>query len=184
MPYVYGRESASTTEINHCTHEQYLHPHEFLSHEGESSDAYKMALNILVYKIIIVPQDRRSIHRCLRHVGQNHPISVQALVSQLLAVHPYFDGVEPSVQDGEYICKVWLGGMAGGIVLGAPRRKWKSVIYFFSFFLLLLLSLFIYVFTSFLSQYFLLSFLFSYPYFIFLCSVALLHYTTYFIFLA
>ena len=28
------------------------------------------------------------------------------LVPQLLLIHPYFDGVEPSVQDGEYICKV------------------------------------------------------------------------------
>ncbi|XP_045620866.1 integrator complex subunit 4 [Procambarus clarkii] len=53
-------------------------------------------------------QDRRSIHRCLRRLGSNHPILVQALVPQLLVIHPYFDGVEPSVQDGEYICKLIL----------------------------------------------------------------------------
>ena len=64
---------------------------------------YKHYLSVIIN---VLPQDRRSIHRCLRHVGQNHPIHVQALVAQLLAVHPYFDGVEPSVQDGEYICKV------------------------------------------------------------------------------
>lgn len=68
----------------------------------------KICVSSLLDNLRRYPQDRRSIHRCLRHVGQNHPIHVQALVSQLLAVHPYFDGVEPSVQDGEYICKLIL----------------------------------------------------------------------------
>lgn len=66
------------------------------------------AVDALLDNLRRYPQDKRSIHRCLKHVGINHPELVLALVPQLLLIHPYFDGVEPSVQDGEYICKLIL----------------------------------------------------------------------------
>ncbi|KAK3862961.1 hypothetical protein Pcinc_031216 [Petrolisthes cinctipes] len=68
----------------------------------------KLCVNALLENLRRYPQDRRSIHRCLRRVGMNHPTLVQALVAELLVIHPYFDGVEPSVQDPEYICKLIL----------------------------------------------------------------------------
>ncbi|XP_076056022.1 integrator complex subunit 4 [Oratosquilla oratoria] len=67
-----------------------------------------MCVTSLLDNLRRYPQDRRSIHRCLRSLGSNHPELVLALVPQLLLTHPYFDGVEPSVQDGEYICKLIL----------------------------------------------------------------------------
>ncbi|XP_037801063.1 integrator complex subunit 4-like [Penaeus monodon] len=73
---------------------------------GEICLALKGPLPLISEELL--PQDRRSIHRCLRRLGSNHPILVEALVPQLLLIHPYFDGVEPSVQDGEYICKLIL----------------------------------------------------------------------------
>ncbi|XP_063598149.1 integrator complex subunit 4-like [Penaeus indicus] len=71
-------------------------------------DCIKLCVTGLIDNLRRYPQDRRSIHRCLRRLGSNHPILVEALVPQLLLIHPYFDGVEPSVQDGEYICKLIL----------------------------------------------------------------------------
>ena len=46
--------------------------------------------------------------RCLRSLGLNHPLQVEALVPQLLLIHPAFDGVEPSVHDPQYLCKLIL----------------------------------------------------------------------------
>ncbi|XP_066973639.1 integrator complex subunit 4 [Macrobrachium rosenbergii] len=71
-------------------------------------DCVKLCVTGLLENLRRYPQDKRSIHKCLRLMGSNHPILVQSLVPQLLAIHPYFDGVEPSVQDSEYICKLIL----------------------------------------------------------------------------
>lgn len=44
-------------------------------------------------------QDRRSIWRCLKHLGSNHPELTLMLVPELLTIHPYFDAAEPDVED-------------------------------------------------------------------------------------
>ncbi|CAL4089100.1 unnamed protein product, partial [Meganyctiphanes norvegica] len=83
--------------------------HTFLGNTQLSTMAcVKMCVTSLLDNLRRYSQDRRSIHRCLRNLGTNHPLLVQALVPELLLIHPYFDGVEPSVQDGEYICKLIL----------------------------------------------------------------------------
>ncbi|KAK7078719.1 Integrator complex subunit 4 [Halocaridina rubra] len=72
-------------------------------------DCVKLCVTALLENLKRYPQDKRSIHKCLVSLGTNHPILVHALVPQLLAIHPYLDGVEPSVQDGgDYICKLIL----------------------------------------------------------------------------
>lgn len=83
--------------------------HLFLGTTQHSTMAcVKMCVTSLLDNLRRYSQDKRSIHRCLRNLGSAHPLLVKALVPELLLIHPYFDGVEPSVQDGEYICKLIL----------------------------------------------------------------------------
>lgn len=36
---------------------------------------------------------------CMMHLGQNHPALVTSLVPELLSTHPYFEAIEPDVDD-------------------------------------------------------------------------------------
>jgi integrator complex subunit 4 len=35
----------------------------------------------------------------MHHLGQNHPALVTSLVAELLSTHPYFEAIEPDVDD-------------------------------------------------------------------------------------
>ena len=83
--------------------------HEFLAMTGLGSLAcVRVCVTGLLDNLRRYPGDRRSIVRCLRSLGLNHPLQVEALVPQLLLIHPAFDGVEPSVHDPQYLCKLIL----------------------------------------------------------------------------
>jgi len=49
------------------------------------------------------PQDCKSIWRCLKELGTNHPYFVSALVPNLLVTHHFYDVPEPSIDDVAHI---------------------------------------------------------------------------------
>ncbi|ELU14658.1 hypothetical protein CAPTEDRAFT_224728 [Capitella teleta] len=69
--------------------------------------ATKPGMNSLVMGILDnmkrYPQDRTSIWKCMQKLGQNHPALVTSLVAELLSTHPYFEAIEPDVDDPSYI---------------------------------------------------------------------------------
>ncbi|KAL3848604.1 hypothetical protein ACJMK2_019453 [Sinanodonta woodiana] len=49
------------------------------------------------------PQDKTSIWKCMQHLGRNHPHLALPLVPDLLCLHPYFDSIEPDMDDPAYV---------------------------------------------------------------------------------
>lgn len=54
------------------------------------------------------PQDVPSIQQCMVAIGCRQSGLVAGLVPQLLLIHPYFDAVQPSLHQPNYICKLLL----------------------------------------------------------------------------
>ncbi|XP_076096453.1 integrator complex subunit 4-like [Mytilus galloprovincialis] len=49
------------------------------------------------------PQDKRSVWKCMKFLGKQHPHLTLPLVPTLLCLHPYFDTPEPDMDDPAYI---------------------------------------------------------------------------------
>ncbi|XP_033119537.1 integrator complex subunit 4-like isoform X2 [Anneissia japonica] len=67
-----------------------------------------LALQFLLKNLNKYPQDRLSIWRCSKALGENHSDLTLTLVPELLGTHPYFDIPEPDMDDPGYICVMIL----------------------------------------------------------------------------
>ncbi|KAJ7392805.1 Integrator complex subunit 4 [Desmophyllum pertusum] len=61
------------------------------------------AIHALLGNLAKYPQDRSSIWRCAKFLGEKHQHLASSLVPELLSTHPFFATPEPSVDDPAYV---------------------------------------------------------------------------------
>jgi len=73
-----------------------------------TKDGLKSVIHKLLANLNKYPQDKRSILLTFKHLGSNHPDLTLPLVTFLLRIHPFFDSLEPDIEDPVYLCKLVL----------------------------------------------------------------------------
>ncbi|XP_070538096.1 integrator complex subunit 4-like [Ptychodera flava] len=92
----------SSQEVREAVHELLCSVH--LS----TKTCLSSALQYLLRNLNKYPQDRMSIWKCLKVLGQGHSNLTLILVPDLLGTHPYFDIPEPDMDDPAYIAVMIL----------------------------------------------------------------------------
>lgn len=68
-----------------------------------TKNCLQMCVTSLLDNLKKYPQDKKSLYHCLQKMGSSHPSLTLPLVTTLLAIHPFFDTAEKSVDDPAYI---------------------------------------------------------------------------------
>ncbi|KAI5745495.1 hypothetical protein M8J76_011490 [Diaphorina citri] len=68
-----------------------------------TKNCLQMCVSSLLDNLKKYPQDKKSLYHCLQKMGASHPSLTLPLVHTLLAIHPFFDTAEKSVDDPAYI---------------------------------------------------------------------------------
>lgn len=83
--------------------------HEMLaSSRLSSAQALQSCIDSLSSSLKKYPQDRISVFKCFQNLGLNNALFVQSIVNELLAVHPYLNLPEQSLDDQNYIASLIL----------------------------------------------------------------------------
>uniref|UniRef100_A0A8D9FEG4 Integrator complex subunit 4 n=1 Tax=Cacopsylla melanoneura TaxID=428564 RepID=A0A8D9FEG4_9HEMI len=68
-----------------------------------TKNCLQMCVSSLLDNLKKYPQDKKSLYHCLQKMGSSHPSLTLPLVHTLLAIHPFFDTAEKSVDEPAYI---------------------------------------------------------------------------------